>query len=278
MKLRTMQILAKHKQIKHGEAIPPSDGPSYMCEICSKVFSRQSYLTRHLISHKGKDNQEETTEDKVFTDTGKEMVKCNECQKYLSKKNFEYHMNSHRGVRPFACSNCNQAFFSKQSQFAHTKKCLAGKKMRKSPRVYIKNVEMEPKEPISYQCPECLQEFPTRYTMYTHKQKHRETFPLKCSEGCSNTFSRGDLLRKHLREVHGIGIKTELKMEKTLKCDHCPMMFGFKAALVRHMKLHNDPTRARCTNPGCNQTFANEKMLNKHLMTCFQSVALFGEQ
>ncbi|XP_039447345.1 zinc finger protein 62 homolog isoform X2 [Culex pipiens pallens] len=275
VQLRNNKTLANHMKKVHQDGLVGSkrdEHGSLMCEICSRTFNRNCDLTNHKKTHvEPKDELEAST-----IDVGNGLVKCGVCSKYLQKKTYQYHLNSHRGVRQYPCSNCPQGFFSKQAQWYHEKKCLAGQKMRKTPRVYIKNVETEPTEPIVFKCPDCPSTFPNRYTLYHHKQRHLG--PIVCTEGCNKSFSRVDLLRKHMRDCHGIGEKAPLKMEKTLKCDFCPLMFGFKASLVRHMKLHDDSSRASCTNQGCNQTFANEKALQKHLASCSSTVSINGEQ
>ncbi|XP_038109272.1 zinc finger protein 845 isoform X1 [Culex quinquefasciatus] len=275
VQLRNNKTLANHMKKVHQDGLVGTkrdEHGSLMCEICSRTFNRNCDLTNHKKIHvEPKDELEAST-----IDVGNGLVKCGVCSKYLQKKTFHYHLNSHRGVRQYSCSNCPQGFFSKQAQWYHEKKCLAGQKMRKTPRVYIKNVETEPTEPIVFKCPDCPSTFPNRYTLYHHKQHHLG--PIVCTEGCNKSFSRVDLLRKHMRDCHGIGEKAPLKMEKTLKCDFCPLMFGFKASLVRHMKLHDDSSRAHCTNQGCNQTFANEKALQKHSASCSSTVSMIGEQ
>lgn len=53
---------------------------------------------------------------------------------------------------------------------------------------------------------------------------------------CSNTYSRHQLLRAHMKSEHRIDLVT-----KTFPCPHCPRVFMKKSSMYYHLQSHALP-------------------------------------
>ena len=74
------------------------------CNVCGKPFTKEMHLRTHIrVVHK-----------KQFK------FNCTLCEKgFVSKPDMEGHMNTHRGIRPYACHYCASAFSYRKHLTAH---------------------------------------------------------------------------------------------------------------------------------------------------------------
>ncbi|XP_005992981.1 transcription factor Ovo-like 2 [Latimeria chalumnae] len=79
---------------------------AFRCEICSKEFSVQRMLNRHLKSHNQVKRHLCTFCGKGFNDTF----------------DLKRHVRTHTGIRPYKCNLCNKAFTQRCSLESHLKK------------------------------------------------------------------------------------------------------------------------------------------------------------
>jgi len=116
MAFRQLSTLTQHKASKHSVSKP------YVCEICTKKFSRVSILINHKRTH----------------DTEKQF-ECDICKKAFHQKiNLKMHMNIHSSEKPYSCSICKKGFNQKSNLSVHLRTCGKKKTEKKS-----KNANLE---------------------------------------------------------------------------------------------------------------------------------------
>lgn len=105
---------------------------TYTCKICSKVFSYNCNLKRHVRIHNGVKSFKCDICGKVFlerggmkhhlrTHTGERPSKCDICGKAFSNNgNLKSHIRIHTGEKPFKCDTCGRAFSNNGSLKHHT--------------------------------------------------------------------------------------------------------------------------------------------------------------
>ena len=79
------------------------------------------------------------------------------CHQELANSNtFRYHMNSHKGLRPYKCPRCDKGFACYQTLIKHKQPCM--------------------KLPKKFECETCGSEFWRKENLQKHQWTHRRTF------------------------------------------------------------------------------------------------------
>lgn len=101
------------------------------CSLCHKCFSRESVLTRHMLTHSGERPHHCTVCNKNFTHkfnlkqhmlihSGHKTHHCTVCDKgFIKKSDLDRHMLTHFGERIHHCSLCNKSFVRKENLNQH---------------------------------------------------------------------------------------------------------------------------------------------------------------
>ena len=136
----------------------------FECNVCTKTFSFESHLDRHLAVH---------TSERPF--------KCKICKKrFAAKSNLEIHFRVHTGERPFKCKICKKRF----AQMPHLKS-----------HVRVHTGERP------FKCQVCDQSFTQSSSRKSHMQIHTGEKPFSC-DICKKRFSRKSGLKLHKQRQH----------------------------------------------------------------------------
>ncbi|XP_030240337.1 zinc finger protein 583-like isoform X2 [Drosophila navojoa] len=136
-----------------------------ICPVCSKAFTNQGSLKRHIRIH-----------------SGERPYSCIYCQKTFNQScNLDKHMRVHSGERPYKCMHCPKAFTQSVNLERHK-------------RVHSGN--------RPYQCPHCDMAFTQSSHLVNHILTHSGERPFQCLE-CMKSFTRREYLEKHSR-IHSL--------------------------------------------------------------------------
>lgn len=220
----------------------------YVCIVCSKSFSRSTLLYRH---------------EKIHTDPKIPRYACNNCDRiYLNKLDYDKHVQTHMKNRPFACEHCDKSFAFKQGLERHEvihdnssqphaceycdlrfpsdarlqrhlssqhagdrpfpcSKCT--KRFMLSHHLYRHMRTSHQVDDISYQCPECNEEYSNRKQFFSHCLVH-STNMLACPL-CKIAFDSSDEANDHV-ELHSTS--------DMYFCDYCNLIYMSQKDLHEH--------------------------------------------
>ncbi|XP_060126874.1 zinc finger protein 585A-like [Zootoca vivipara] len=220
-------------------------GKLFECINCSKSFSKNSYLRKHLRIH-----------------TGQKPYKCAECGKSFSQRtDLKRHQWIHTVEKPYKCLECEKSFTQKRSLSTH---------------------QMNHRGEKPFKCPECGKNFAQKNYLTIHQLTHREEKPYRCLE-CGKSFGQLKDLNRH-RRVHfgekpykclacgqGFWYEGHLKNhfrihtgEKPYTCLECGKSFIRKTDLNRHQRSHTGAKPYQCLE--CGKNFTEKKNLSLHQM------------
>ena len=145
------------------------NGPSHEtvldCELCHKVFSSPSALSKHA--------RREHIGFRPFC--------CQICDKrYILRTDLIRHHSSHTGARPFKCSYCPKLFAHKKYLVPHE-------------RIHTGETPN--------QCAYCPKKFSSKDSLTYHERTHTGEKPYICKV-CHKGFITGSALRYHERSTH----------------------------------------------------------------------------
>lgn len=244
-----------------------------MCQICSKLFSAESSLKRHLKLHSGEKNFKCKSCEKAFLgvqdlrqhefyahkDRSNAQFYCHQCGLCCySKSKLSRHMITHTGMyiyilinsfrflfifytlsisgqKPYACSICDRKFTQKTRLKYHEK------------------AHTDP-----YECKECNRKFELHSLYKIHMQKHNGTLPFIC-EICGKGFGIKSLFSSHIKRH---------TRELSHFCHDCGKGYPTQDGLKYHMKQHTGELKYFCMY--CKEGFEIKTQCREHEATHLQ--------
>ncbi|XP_041375842.1 zinc finger protein ZFAT-like [Gigantopelta aegis] len=188
---------------------------------------------------------------------------CEFCGKlFYSKTDFEPHVRTHTGDKPFVCDNdsCSFRAISKE--------------------ILRQHVDREHGH-VQFQCKECTFVTNSRSQLWSHHLKHLGITGLEC-EKCKQKFNSLKVLRGHLLLVHpeidkeevarmtGYQLSHTHKIQgklgrHTYKCPYCDRVFTrANSELQKHLWMHEGIKPFKC--PMCSYGCRSKNNLQNHML------------
>ena len=102
-----------------------------------------------------------------------------------------------------------------------------------------------------FKCKECTKKYANQGTLHRHKALHSNVKKFKC-----------DLCGKAFRTDVSLNGHNVSHLEKTLKCDQCPLMFKGENRLKSHRNVHIGEKAYQCKS--CLQAFTQKGSMKRH--------------
>ena len=226
------------QEIKKFDTKPRS---SWACPFCLKVFSRGSYVKKHIKN--------------VHSESNTTSYACAKCDmKFKSKGGLKAHdQNTHLNKDPHICTTCHSVYLNKTSLKRHCK--TEGHKFPKKDT---------PKKGFE-RCLICYKDIESDSLDFHMKRDHPDGRVHKCSE-CEFTAKRKDSLNRHLRLVHYIfdkelpAISRTMKKGKIYKCIYCKQTLTTEKEIDDH--IVREICKLKCQI--CDKVFTLKHNLNRH--------------
>ncbi|OWR51239.1 zinc finger protein 420 [Danaus plexippus plexippus] len=204
--LSKYKSLAAHLKIHFNDLVE--------CHICHKEV-RQMRLTEHIRDHKGG-------------------VVCVECGKVCNnKKNYDYHLISHTGVKPYQCLYCGKGFSTANQMKTHTAvhtnirryKCDICHQEFKQHTDLTRHKQGH--DGLRFICDYCRKKFKQKLYLAYHIRNHTNYRPYKCPN-CQSSFTTLASLRSHIQYTH--------VSKRKFFCLVCDYGFRVHCQYLRHLR------------------------------------------
>ncbi|KAH3768960.1 zinc finger protein ZFAT-like isoform X2 [Dreissena polymorpha] len=182
---------------------------------------------------------------------------CEYCGRlFFSRTDYEPHVLTHTGDKPFLCTKCNFRSISKDNLRRHMDK---------------------EHDNVSYPCRECAFVAYTRTQLWNHALKHKGLKGLECPS-CREQFENMSELKEHADTIHpnanieGLDklISNKHKLQgkigrRSYKCPHCDKVFvRASSELQKHMWIHEGIKPFKC--PLCPYACRSKNNLQAHML------------
>lgn len=149
---------------------------------------------------------------------GVKLRSCHLCAAtYKTLGGLKYHLNRHKGIKPFRCRYCSHRCILKEDLESH---------------IHSRHSDKRP-----FKCDLCDKAFATREVLTVHRRIHTGEKPYACRH-CPAAFIDGSGLRVHMLSTHST--------ERPHICEHCGKSFAMRHRLKRHKITHTDNTPHLC--------------------------------
>ncbi|XP_055295739.1 zinc finger protein 62 homolog isoform X2 [Sitodiplosis mosellana] len=231
------------------------------------------------------DEQQQQNESQAIekrTGTGGTCEICN--KRIVCRTGLKYHMNIHRGLKPYVCDVCGRAFSDKRNRNEHKKRHLPTKCANPNDYIEIDGVEiiLTKEQLAKLECPICNRNFSNRKVLKRHLETHQGK-EYKCKL-CDKSYARVHQYRWHRRIAHAdidvIPGETVEQEELCIEdyedgmnasipidwmCEYCNLDFEFEMWLAKHiMKEHNEEKQEHPCNI-CEEKFRQPHDLLLHM-------------
>ncbi|XP_073529748.1 uncharacterized protein [Phyllobates terribilis] len=139
---------------------------------------------------------------------GQTIFICGVCGKSCTSSNFQMHMRTHTGERPYKCPHCDKSFI----RGFHLK-------------IHLRTHTGE----RPYKCPQCDKSFRDNSSFARHQKIHSGVKPHQCSI-CGKAFRKKSNMKDHQRTHTG---------ERPYKCQHCDKSFHQRSNHRVHERTHH---------------------------------------
>ncbi|XP_062374381.1 zinc finger protein 16-like isoform X2 [Sardina pilchardus] len=188
-------------------------------------------------------------------------AECKFCGMHFSSLlEFESHLMTHKGIRPYLCNQCDKSFATKQGLLGHLSHHMTDKpflcevcgKNFGTP-THLKSHLRGSHPTQQHICPYCGKLYSQRGNLNTHIRTHTGERPFLCSTCGKGYISAGDL-KVHMRVHTG---------ERPFKCEICDRGFITSSHRLIHLRLHTGERPFSCT--ACGRGFARRECYKKHM-------------
>ncbi|XP_050516842.1 zinc finger protein OZF-like [Diabrotica virgifera virgifera] len=224
-------------------------GPSFECDICSKVLKSKGSLIIHKKRHL-----------KLF------MAKCEACnQGFVTNQEYLNHVGSKHGNANHVCNVCGRSCYDKAGLQRHMQchaigysnnsdiKCEICTKTFLQERYLKQHYQRVHKNGgLRFVCDLCGKKVNSKRSLRDHLLIHQGLKPIECKE-CGRGFALRSTLKLHMRVHTG---------DRPYECKECGKCFTQKTPLTVHMRFHTGERPYMCTI--CDTGFVSKGALNIH--------------
>ncbi|XP_075730762.1 uncharacterized protein LOC119181679 [Rhipicephalus microplus] len=250
---------------------PPGER-RHKCQVCDKLFQKESTLKRHWRTHTGEKphhcficqkslSEKRNLTDHMLTHTGERPHRCNVCDKSFALKNaLARHRRMHAGDKPYHCNTCDKSFAQKNALTIHIRMHTGEKpyhcgfcdKSFVQKGNLTRHLRMHTGDK-TYQCGSCDISFVRKVKFILHIRMHTCDKPYQCGS-CNKSFAQKSDLSRHLHVHTG---------DKRYQCGSCDKSFARKNHLILHIRMHTGDKPYQCGS--CDKSFAQKSDLTGHL-------------
>ncbi|MGH0137888.1 UNVERIFIED_CONTAM: hypothetical protein FKN15_033587 [Acipenser sinensis] len=257
----------------------------FKCLVCSKTFTKDSLLQRHLRDHGQNDKPH----------------RCDLCPKSFNVEfNMTLHRSTHASVDP-TCPVCHKKFSRVASLKAHIMLhekeevrsqgcgcsireengirwhvCPYCAKEFKKPSDLVRHIRIHTHEK-PFKCKQCFRAFAVKSTLTAHMKTHTGIKAFKC-QFCMKCFSTSGSMKVHMRLHTGLlqnqnprnhftlpYYSNIVDSERPYKCPYCNKAYKKSSHLKQHVRSHTGERPFKCLQ--CSKGFASSGVLKAHIRT-----------